>query len=191
MKQPKLPSLSKVKLALYRDWALRVKQRDGWICVACGNTDNLTAHHWYVCDHHAHAARYCVHNGATLCYTCHIRGVHFRADWTSVQRIANAVRMHPEFDEQTINELSRIELTTESLRSAYDLMQSRPILFGDCTAVMERKKLSCRRFEDHISAVPGNTVHLPGMGTFEVTTVTPDDNGNRYGLKPFVKRERT
>ena len=54
----KLPSLTKVKRFLYADWTLRVKIRDGFKCLLCGSTENLTSHHWYVSDHHAHAARY-------------------------------------------------------------------------------------------------------------------------------------
>jgi len=118
MTKQKLPSIAKVKKSLYNDWALRVKQRDGWKCLLCGATDNLTAHHWYVCDHNAHAARYALANGATLCYACHIRGIHQRADWQSVNGLylrlldTGAIGVS---DPTAINELSKIELTHKHL----------------------------------------------------------------------------
>ena len=205
MKKPKLPSLSKVKKTLYNDWALRVKQRDNWACLLCGRTDNLNAHHWCVCDHHAHAARYCVHNGATLCYTCHNRGVHFRADWVTVQRVALAVRSQPGVDEQMIRALANIEVTTDFLRVNYEILQNRPVDFGDHNVKYERKKLFVIKQEPHISAVPGNTVRTKD-GIFVVTTVAPIDvdvntfslydiglgpTFTRYGLEPFVERGET
>ena len=175
----KLPSLGKIKKALYNDWALRVKQRDGWKCLLCGNEDNLTAHHWNVCDHHAHAARYCVDNGATLCYACHIRGVHHRADWTTVHRIRQAVMtmLAGSLDEIAISALSKVEITTMLLRDMWDAMRRRPVDLDDYEVVIDvrGKKLflnvDCRR----PIAVAGNTVIAPGFGLCEVATVTTLD----------------
>ena len=173
----KLPSLSVVKTALFGDWALRVKQRDGWECKLCGGTNKLTTHHWYVCDHHAHAARYCIHNGVALCYACHIRGVHTRADWTTVQRLRAYVSTLPGFDENAIQTLAKTELTTELLRRLWDEMRARPVMLDDyeaCVDVRGKKlflSVDCRR----PIAVAGNTVVAPGYGLCEVATVAALD----------------
>lgn len=126
----KLPALSKVKKALYADWALRVKQRDGWKCLLCGSENKPTTHHWCVSDHHAHAARYSVANGATLCYACHIRRVHSRADFVSVDAVRRAVLAKTNtWDLERIGEVAKIEVTTDFLRSLWNAMRNRPIIF--------------------------------------------------------------
>lgn len=88
-KKELLPSISQIKKTLYANWALKVKQADDWKCALCQSTEKLTAHHWYVCDHHAHTARYEVSNGITLCFACHIRSVHTRADYVTVKKLHN------------------------------------------------------------------------------------------------------
>ncbi|MFA6690341.1 MAG: hypothetical protein WCS18_12795 [Sphaerochaetaceae bacterium] len=122
----KLPSIPKIKKALYADWALRVKRRDGFECLLCGATENLTAHHWYVCDHNAHAARYSVDNGATLCYACHIRGIHTRADYVSVRRIFGLM-IGSKANLCVLQDLSKTELTTAVYRNLWDAMRERVI----------------------------------------------------------------
>lgn len=187
MKKPALPPLSRVKKALYADWTLRVKQADGWKCLLCGCEDNLAAHHWYVCDHHAHAARYCVHNGATLCYACHIRGVHQRADWLSVSRVSDIVRLRPNFDVRHIELCMETELTTEVLRKLWDGMRSRVIETKDYTVIANLKggKLFLTPETPHPIAVVGNLMDSPGFGVCEVTVVYPSGKHFRYTLKPL------
>ena len=119
-KKEKLVSLSTIKKTLYADWALRVKQEDGWKCTLCGSTDNLTAHHWYCSDHFAHAARYCLGNGVTLCYACHIRSVHTRADWATVSKIYEYMEEQRGFIENHVITLMETELTTPFLRDLWD-----------------------------------------------------------------------
>ena len=46
-----LISIPAIKKSLYEDWALRVKKRDGFKCLMCGSSENLTSHHWAICDH--------------------------------------------------------------------------------------------------------------------------------------------
>lgn len=53
-----------------RDWAMAVKDRDGWKCVKCDATEGLHAHH-IVSWSRSKALRYELSNGMTLCPTCH------------------------------------------------------------------------------------------------------------------------
>lgn len=187
MKKPALPSLSRVKKALYADWTLRVKQADGWKCLLCGCEDNLAAHHWYVCDHHAHAARYCVHNGATLCYACHIRGVHQRADWLSVSRVSDIVRLRPNFDVRHIELCMETELTTEVLRKLWDGMRARVIYPIDEIGRFSMRTHGTKTFLEHEGerpiAVVGNVFGV-AADHYEVTVAAKIDKGYRYTLKP-------
>ena len=179
----KLPSLSAVKKALYADWTLRVKRRDGWKCLGCGCTDrSLSAHHWFVSDHLSHAARYCIHNGATLCYACHIRRIHQNPDWTSIKPIYDAVSQTPGFDGDCITILAGTELTTEMLRRLWDDMRARPVLLDDCDASVDvrGKKLFLSVDSDRPVAVVGNTVMAPGFGLCEVAVVSPDGESGRF-----------
>lgn len=185
----KLPSIPRIKKALYADWALRVKKRDGFKCLLCGATENLTAHHWYVCDHHAHAARYCVDNGATLCYACHIRGVHQRADWASVRLIADATRLTKDFDERRILLARETELTTEVLRNLWQGLRERPVDLGNMNVLvaLKRGKLFVSTDADHPVAVVGNTMRVPGYGVCEVVSTAKDGSKGalRYTVKPL------
>lgn len=181
----KLPSIGKVKKALYADWALRVKQRDGWKCLLCGCEENLTAHHWYVSDHHAHAARYCVMNGATLCYACHIRAVHTRADYVTVMAVFNALTRIPGFTREPISPLQHTELTVPLLRTMWNAMRLRPVdLVGySIVGTVKAGKLFVTVESDRPIAVVGNTVRYPGFGVCEVLTVALTGKHYRYTVK--------
>lgn len=188
MKKPTLPSISKVKKVLYADWALRVKQADGWKCVLTGETENLSAHHWEICDHCAHAARYCVHDGATLSYAAHIRRIHLRADWESVNAVAEKVRARPGFEPGVTASLAKIELTVPVLRRLWDEMRQRETFsFG-----LHMKIAGTKRFlfeKGHQIAVVGNIIRIADgqfyAGRYEVAVVTKTDEGYRYTLKPI------
>lgn len=187
MKKTNLPSIPRIKKALYADWSLRVRTRDGFKCLLCGATENLTAHHWYCCDHHAHAARYAIDNGATLCYACHIRGIHTRADFVSVQRLQAAIGT----DSVTmygVHLLMQQELTTPLLRELWDAMRKRhiPIICYEQLKVRKDGKAFIT-IPGRQEAVAGNVMDLAGyaiLGLFEVTTVAKTEDGYRYTLKP-------
>lgn len=89
----KFPSVSEMKKTLHEIWAFNVKRRDKWRCALCGATDNLTAHHWCVNAQNSRISRYDPWNGITLCYACHIHGIHTRADWATVSKIENFCSM--------------------------------------------------------------------------------------------------
>lgn len=84
-------SLKIAKRFLYEDFTSRVKwQNISGACALCGSKDNITVHHWCVADHFAGQARYLYANGIPLCYACHIRKVHTRADYATIQDVARA-----------------------------------------------------------------------------------------------------
>lgn len=191
-KKIKLPSISKVKKALHDDWALRVKQRDGWKCLLCGGEELLTAHHWYFTSQRGHAARYCIDNGATLCFTCHIREVHENPGFATIDAVRRAVvAKSPAFNENNICTLKGIEVTTELLRSMWDKMRERVIPVDDMDisewCVRGSKFFMAVSFP-HPIAVVGNVVQPRGLSKYEVTVVTPfGSDAYRYTLKRLPK----
>lgn len=199
-KKEKLVSLSTIKKTLYADWALRVKQADGWKCALCGSTDNLTAHHWYCSDHFAHAARYCIDNGVTLCYACHIRSVHTRADWATINKIREYMEQQWRFDEEDICAMMKKELTTAFLRDLWNLFRVPQTINGRSDYTLkELKKGKWFLFLDerHPRFVVNNLVNVPhlssdGKHLFEVKVVTKLETSDgepyyRYSLQKLKK----
>lgn len=58
--------------AKLKDWTIAVKDRDGWICVKCGSTNRVAAHH-IISWAENEALRFDVSNGITLCCSCHAK----------------------------------------------------------------------------------------------------------------------
>ena len=182
----KLPSILKVKKALHDDWALRVKTRDEHKCLLCGGTELLTAHHWYFTEQRGRAARYCIDNGATLCFTCHIREVHENPGYSVINAVRKGVLARsPNFDERHLIALSRVEITTASLRQLWDAMRARPVLLTGYNAQIDLKrgKLFLTVDSPQKIAVVGNTIMAMGFGLCEVTVVSPYGNSYRYTLR--------
>lgn len=75
-------------------WSAKVRRRDGK-CMFCGNADpaKLSAHHWIVCKSGGNRSRWEEANGISLCFGCHIRLLHKRADWATVSRCVSALDM--------------------------------------------------------------------------------------------------
>ena len=199
-KKEKLVSLSTIKKTLYADWALRVKQGDGWKCALCGSTDNLTAHHWYCSDHFAHAARYCIGNGVTLCYACHIRSVHTRADWVTINKIRKYMEQQWRFDEEYICSMMKKKLTTAFLRDMWDLFRVPQTINGrsDYTLKeLKKGKWFLYLDERHPRFVVNNLINDPswpsdGKHLFEVKVVTKLETSDgepyyRYSLQKLKK----
>ena len=199
-KKEKLVSLSTIKKTLYADWALRVKQGDGWKCALCGSTDNLTAHHWYCSDHFAHAARYCIGNGVTLCYACHIRSVHTRADWVTINKIRKYMEQQWRFGEEYICSMMKKKLTTAFLRDMWDLFRVPQTINGRSDYTLkELKKGKWLLYLDerHPRFVVNNLINDPswpsdGKHLFEVKVVTKLETSDgepyyRYSLQKLKK----
>ena len=56
-------------------WSQCVRLRDKE-CVLCHNKTSLQAHHWLLTRNQSKKYKYDLRNGVTLCYGCHIHGVH-------------------------------------------------------------------------------------------------------------------
>lgn len=116
----KLLPIGEVVRRLKDDWSLTVKARDGFKCVLCGGTELLTVHHWYFTKQEGRAARLCYDNGATMCYTCHIRKLHQNPGYCTVNKVRRAVITNsPDYNEAQIDRLAGVDLTTSDLRALY------------------------------------------------------------------------
>lgn len=135
----KLPSISEVKKTLMENWKLRVKQRDGWECVLCGATELLNAHHWYASDRSGHMSRYCVDNGVTLCYACHLRKVHTRADYRTINHIYRHMLDNYKSDTTLIESLVSEPVTVPGLRALWDNFRSNIIECSALNILLQKK----------------------------------------------------
>ena len=58
-----------------RLWATIVKVKDKQACIYCGKKENLNSHH-AIHKSKSKNLRWNIDNGITLCYACHIHGIH-------------------------------------------------------------------------------------------------------------------
>lgn len=54
----------------YKEWRIKVYQKDNYQCQMCGNKDELNAHHIYAFKYYPEL-RFDINNGLTLCKKCH------------------------------------------------------------------------------------------------------------------------
>ena len=71
----KLSNIRRLTQKADKLWSQCVRQRDGE-CVLCHNKNSLQAHHWILTRNQSSKYRFDLRNGVTLCYGCHIHGVH-------------------------------------------------------------------------------------------------------------------
>jgi hypothetical protein len=62
-----------------RRFALAIKERDGWRCVACGSTTGIQCAH--ICSRRYHATRWMLGNAVALCARCHMRWTNDPLGW--------------------------------------------------------------------------------------------------------------
>ena len=65
------------------DWALAIKERDGYKCVYCGSKDYLNSHHIY--SRNNLSTRFDLDNGITLCAKHHTFSKEFSAHQTPTE----------------------------------------------------------------------------------------------------------
>jgi len=73
----------KTKTNLDKDWAVKVKERDGFRCVYCNDNKSLNSHHIF--SRNNLSTRFDVDNGITLCAKHHIFSNEFSAHKTPVE----------------------------------------------------------------------------------------------------------
>lgn len=203
--KPKLLPIGTVRQRLKDDWSLTVKARDGFRCLLCGGDELLTAHHWYVTAQRGHAACFCYDNGATLCFTCHIREVHENPGYATIDKVRRAVQANsPRFSYEAIGRLSCTEYGTAELRSLYAERFTDALPIGLVFTIIPQfhiiqGRISLRVNPDqrrHLCILPGKRVRILGCaypGTpptsitatvLNVTDAKPDD---RLTLEPTAE----
>ena len=66
-----------------KEWALKIKERDGFKCLYCGKTEYLNSHHIY--SRSNYAVRWDMGNGITLCSGHHTMSSKFSAHKTPLE----------------------------------------------------------------------------------------------------------
>ena len=86
-------------------WSLCVRNRDGQ-CVLCGSKNALQAHHWIVTRNQSNKYKYDLRNGVTLCYGCHIHGVHRNPSVYLLDRLKTVCIARRIASQEDINEIT-------------------------------------------------------------------------------------
>lgn len=88
-------------------WSKCVRTRDGQ-CVLCGSKSSLQSHHWILTRNQSNKYKFDLRNGVTLCYGCHIHGVHknpsvYLLDRLKTLCIARGIASQEDINEITAN----------------------------------------------------------------------------------------
>ena len=84
----KLKPIAKIKKELDGLWSAKVRERDEK-CVMCGKKERLQAHHYIKTKARSLKYRWDIRNGITLCYGCHMYGVHKTASFEAVSGLVD------------------------------------------------------------------------------------------------------
>ena len=78
-----------------KEWSLKVRARDNFICLNCSSRKNLHAHHM-VSKFYLPKYAFTLYNGITLCKKCHLGhgGVHHKSSKPSTGFIAQLRRIY-------------------------------------------------------------------------------------------------
>lgn len=85
-------------------WSKCVRARDKR-CVLCGSDSALQAHHWILTRNQSSKYKFDLRNGVTLCYGCHIHGVHKNPSVYLLNRLKDACFLHGIATQEDINEI--------------------------------------------------------------------------------------
>lgn len=86
-------------------WSKCVRTRDGK-CVLCGSKNALQAHHWIVTRNQSNKYKFDLRNGVTLCYGCHIHGVHSNPSVYLLERLKQVCLFRGIASQEDINEIT-------------------------------------------------------------------------------------
>lgn len=101
----KLTNLKKLIKKADSLWSQCVRNRDRE-CVLCGSKSSLQAHHWIVTRNQSNKYKYDLRNGVTLCYGCHIHGVHRNPSVYLLDRLKTVCIVRGIASQEDINEIS-------------------------------------------------------------------------------------
>ena len=99
--QNELKKLDKKADAL---WSQCIRARDKE-CVLCGRKTALQAHHWILSRAQSSRYKFDLRNGVTLCYGCHIHGIHSRPSLYLMNRLKEACLTRGIVTKEDINEI--------------------------------------------------------------------------------------
>lgn len=85
-------------------WSLCVRKRDGE-CILCHSKNALQAHHWILTRNQSAKYRFDLRNGVTLCYGCHIHGVHSNPSVYLLDRLKTLCIANKIASQEDINEI--------------------------------------------------------------------------------------
>ena len=85
-------------------WSKCVRARDKR-CVLCGSDSALQAHHWILTRNQSSKYKFDLRNGVTLCYGCHIHGVHKNPSVYLLNRLKDACVLRGIATQEDINEI--------------------------------------------------------------------------------------
>ena len=86
-------------------WSKCIRTRDGQ-CVLCGSKNALQAHHWIVTRNQSNKYKFDLRNGVTLCYGCHIHGVHRNPSVYLLDRLKRVCLFRGIASQEDINEIT-------------------------------------------------------------------------------------
>ena len=85
-------------------WSQCVRARDKE-CVLCKSKNALQAHHWILTRNQSAKYRFDLRNGVTLCYGCHIHGVHSNPSVYLLDRLKSNCISRGIASQEDINEI--------------------------------------------------------------------------------------
>jgi len=78
-KLSKIKQIKRLKKELDKLWSTIIRKRDK-VCLVCGGTKNLQAHHCIIRKARSLWTRWTLSNGIVLCYFCHLCQLHRYSD---------------------------------------------------------------------------------------------------------------
>lgn len=114
-------------------WSEIVRGRDK-VCMTCGKTETLQAHHAIVRKGQSNSTRWDLENGVTMCYYCHICQLHALATYTFLKTYMQRldIKIPAETKDRLILKKSEVfkdnqynlELTMDNLLKEKELLTS-------------------------------------------------------------------
>ena len=101
----KLTNLKKLIKKADSLWSQCVRARDKE-CILCGSKNALQAHHFIVTRNQSNKYKYDLRNGVTLCYGCHIHGVHSNPSVYLLDRLKTLCIARGIASQEDINEIT-------------------------------------------------------------------------------------
>ena len=119
-------------------WSLCVRKRDGE-CVLCGSKNALQAHHWILTRNQSAKYRFDLRNGVTLCYGCHIHGVHSNPSVYLLDKLKTLCIARKIASQEDINEIvaNKNEICKRGVGEMEDIVTALQAYLENCVGTVE------------------------------------------------------